>query len=121
MASAMTTPTTYSRGDVLKLLFPRIDPANRDKERYAIVLSERDYNADNDHGVFIAISSGLPSLRLRGVYPIADWKYAGLATPSVVVPWLWTLPWTVVINKRGELAPYEFRQMIERLREVVPI
>jgi len=112
---------TYSRGDVLKLHFPRIDPASRDKERYAVVLTEREYNVTNDHGVFVAISSGVPDSRLRGVYPILDWKYSGLAKPSVVVPWLWTLPWKVVIDKRGELTPYEFRQMIERLREVVAI
>lgn len=111
----------YGRGDILQLLFPRHDPNRGPKRRYALVLSTREYNTANSHGVLVAISSGIPDKPLPGIYVIRDWKGCGLDKESVVVPWLYTLEWTTVIEKTGELSPYEFRQAMHRLREVVQI
>jgi mRNA-degrading endonuclease toxin of MazEF toxin-antitoxin module len=110
-----------SRGDVVKVKFPRHDPKRGPKERYAVVLSFNEYNANNDHGVFVAISSGVPAGRMPGVHIIRDWGNVGLDKPSVVVPWLWTIEWDAVIRKAGEIPPYELRQITERLREVIEI
>lgn len=118
LAGAMT----YSPGDVVRLDAPRIDPPERSKRRYAVVLSERAYNIGKDHGVLVLIASGaILHEPILGVYAIKDLRHAGLNGPSQVVPWFWTLKWTRVIEKVGELTPYEFREMVARLREVVPL
>lgn len=111
----------HDRGEVVKLLAKRLDPDQKDKERYAVVLSERAYNDSHDHGVFVMIATNPPFGPAMGIYDIADIKAAGLDHPSFVVPWLWTLKWTKVIRSTGELPQDEFQQMIERLREVVSI
>ena len=119
MGSARTM--TYSRADVLKALVPRLSPQRGPKRRYALVLSANAYNDSHDHGVLVAISTGIPTEPLVGVHVIADWKSLGLDRPSVVTPWLWTLEWDAVIEKVGQMSPHEFGQVIERLREVVSI
>ena len=111
----------YRRGDVLKLQFPRLDPRRGPKKRYALVLSSDEYNRNNDHGVLVAISTGVLNEQETGVYQIGDWRGSGLDHESMVVPWLYTLEWSVVIEKAGELAPHEFRQALQRLRQVVEI
>lgn len=117
MARAMT----YSRGDIVKCWFPRHDPNRGPKKRYALVLSHSEYNDHNDHGVMVAISTGVPDRPALGVHQIRDWHAVGLDRESAVVPWLWTLEWDVVEGKTGALSPYELGQVIERLREVVAI
>lgn len=89
--------------------------------RYALVLSHNEYNDQNDHGIMVAISAGVPDAPLPGVHQIRDWHAVGLDRESVVVPWLWTLEWSAVEGKSGELPPHELAQVIERLREVVTI
>ena len=111
----------YSRGDVIWADLPRLDPHRSPKARYALVLSENAYNDDNDHGVVVAISSGVPSERLPGVYVIANWKELKLDRASVVVPWLFTVEWDVVTRKASDLSPYQLREVTKRLREVISI
>ena len=111
----------HNRGEVVKLLAKRLDPDQKDKERYAVVLSERTYNDTHDHGVFVMIATSPPFGPEMGIYEIADLHRAGLDHPSFVVPWLWTLKWDKVLRKTGVLAEHELGQMIHRLREVVSI
>ncbi len=112
---------SFSQGDLVKVIFPRIDASRGPKRRYAVVLSSDAYNDENDHGVMVAISSGVPPGALPGVHLIQDWKRLNLDTQSVVVPWLWTLDWGVVIDKVSHMSPYELKQVAERLREVIAI
>ena len=112
---------SFSRGDIVKCRFPRHDPNRGPKKRYAVVLSHNEYNDQHDHGIMVAISSGIPDRPLPGVHQIRDWYAVGLDRESVVVPWLWTLEWDSVDGKAGALSPYELGQVIERLREVVAI
>lgn len=111
---------TYSRGDVVKGLFPSISAARGTKTRWALVLSANEYNDTHDHGVFASISTGILSETLAGTYQIQDLNGAGCDKPSLVTPWLYTLEWSVMV-KTGELSPYEFDLAIARLREVVQI
>ena len=111
----------HNRGAVVKLLAKRLEPNQQDKERYAVVLSEREYNDNHDHGVFVMISTSPPFGPEMGSYAITDIGSAGLDHASFVVPWLWTMKWTKVIRPTGELSQGEFQQMIESLREVVTI
>lgn len=113
---------TYSRRDIVKCWFPRHDPKRGPKKRYAVVLSFDEYNDQNDHGVMVAISTGGPDTLPPGVHKIRNSDSVGLDEESFVVPWLWTLEWDdAVEGKVGALSPYEFGQVIERLREVVAI
>lgn len=107
---------TYSRGDVLKLELRKIDPPEKTKERYGVVLTEREYNLTHDHGVVVAMST-----TADGIYSVKDLAHAGLTHPTVVTAWLWTVPWQKVIRKTGELPPFELARMIDELRKVVSI
>ena len=109
---------TYSRGDIVKTKIPRRPGRGR---HYSLVLSANDYNDNHDHGVLAAISTGVLSETLQGVHTIADHKALGLERPSLVTPWIWTIVWDDVDVKVGEMSPYEFGQVVERLREVVPL
>ncbi len=111
----------HNRGAVVKLLAKRLDPDQKEKERYAVVLSKREYNDSHDHGIFVMIGTNPPYGPVMGAYEIADLQRTGLEHPSFVVPWLWTMKWTKVIRPTGELPQSEFQRMIERLREVVTI
>ncbi len=117
-----TTPSVgliAQPGHVLRLRFPRPDPILGPKRRYGLVLSSREYNRTNDHGVLAAISSSIPEG--VGCYTIKDRGGAGLPEVSVIVPWLYTLTWSAVIERVGELSQYEFRQALKQLRKVVLI
>ena len=112
---------SFSRGDIVKCWSPRHDPNRGPKKRFALVLSHDEYNDEHDHGVMVAISTGVPNQPLPGVHQVKDWHAVGLDKESVVVPWLWTLEWDAVDVKTGVLSPYELGQVIDRLREVVAI
>ena len=111
---------TYSRGDVVKGMFPSITAAHGTKVRWALVLSSNEYNDSHDHCVFAMISGGVLDTTVAGTYQIHNWLRAGCDKPSVVAPWLYTREWTR-LEKTGDLSPFEFRQAIERLREVFTI
>ena len=111
----------HDRGAVVKLRAKRLDPDQRDKERYAVVLSERTYNDSHDHGVFVMIATNPPFGPAMGIYDIADIRSAGLDHPSFVVPWLWTMKWDKVVRPTGRIPDDELRLMLDRLRQVVSI
>lgn len=113
----------HDRGEVVKLLAKRLDPDQKDKERFAVVLSERAYNDTHDHGIFVMIATNPPHGSAMGIYDIVDFRGAGLDHPSFVIPWVYTMKWSKLLSpaRRGRLPAYEFQQMIERLREVVSI
>ena len=111
---------TYNPGDVVKCLFPRHDPRLGGKRRPALVLTSRAYNTTPDHGILAAFSAGTSRTPgPAGAYQVQGWKEAGLMKECAVVPWLYTLVWDVVLEKVGELSPYEFSLAVQRLREVV--
>ena len=114
----MARVMSYSRGDIVKTRIPRRPGRGK---RYALVLSANEYNDAHDHGVLAAISTGILSETLQGVYVIANSKALGLDESSLVTPWLWTLEWSDVDRKVGQMSPYEFGQVMERIREVVPL
>lgn len=116
MASARVM---FRRGDVVKGAFPRLSGTLRPKTHWAVVISTEDYNESHDHGVFALISKGVMSTALAGVYQIKDLDSAGCDNEAMVTPWLYTVEWKHV-KKVGELPPFEFRQALERLREIVP-
>lgn len=113
----------HDRGEVVKLLAKRLDPDQKDKERFAVVLSERAYNDSHDHGVFVMIATDPTLGSALGSYPIADIRGAGLNHASFVVPWLWTLKWSKRVRPEaiGRLSDNEFLSMVECLRQVVSI
>lgn len=111
----------HDRGEVVKLLAKRLDPDQKDKERYAVVLSERAYNDSHDHGVFVMIATNPPFGPAMGIYDIADIRAAGLHHASFVVPWFWTMKWSKVLRATGRIPDQEFRIMLDRLRQVVSI
>ena len=113
---------TYSRGDILKVDLERHDPKRSLKTRYAVVLSSNSYNDSHDHCVLAAIATNVRSDSGDGIHVIRDANAIGLGNESsMVTPWLWTVGWHRVIEKVGQMTPYEFDQVMERLREVVPL
>lgn len=113
---------TYSRGDILIGEFERHDPRRSPKKRYALVLSSSAYNDSHDHGVLAAIATNVRSDSGDGIHVIRDAKAIGLDDElSMVTPWLWTVGWHRVERKVGQMSPYEFGQVMECLREVVPL
>lgn len=110
-----------NRGDIVYADLPRLNPRRSFKARYALVISNNDHNDQNDYGVVVALSGGVPTERAPGMYILDNWRELRLDKESVVVPWLFTVEWEFIARKQSDVTPYLYRQIMDRLREVFEI
>jgi len=111
---------TYSRGDIVWLRIDYIE-GRVGKPHPALVISTNDFNDHHTWGIIVVMSSKVPANPRADEYVVNDWKGSGLDTATVVLPIIQSAKWDRVIKKAGELPPYEFRQVIERLRGVIEL
>ena len=92
----------YEFGDIVLVPFPFTSQA-ASKQRPAVVVSRRDYNAQRPDVVLMAVTSQLRPIEGRADTALPHWQHAGLLKPSVVKPVFATLEQTLVIRTLGRL------------------
>ena len=92
----------YEFGDIVLVPFPFTSQA-ASKQRPAVVVSRRDYNAQRPDVVLMAVTSQLRPVEGRADTALPHWQHAGLLKPSVVKPVFATLEQTLVIRTLGRL------------------
>jgi len=92
----------YEFGDVILVRFP-FTSQTAFKQRPAVVVSSRAYNAARPDIVIMAITSQVRSIPGFGDIPIRDWQGANLLKQSAIKPVFATVEQTMVIRNLGEL------------------
>ena len=98
---------TFSPSDILVVPFPFVD-SPQSKKRPVVVLSNREFNAVNEHYVAAMITTASHSNWL-GDTPIKDLNEAGLKHPSFIRLKLFTLDARMVLKKIGTLSEKDKR------------
>ncbi len=93
---------SYDRFDLILVLFPFTEKRGQ-KQRPAIVLSDRAFNDLHRHAV-VAMVTTASNTRWPSDLPIRGFIEAGLHTPSVVRAKLFTLTFDLVPGQIGSLA-----------------
>ena len=93
----------YEFGDVVLVPFPFTNQTTS-KQRPAVVVSGKTYNAATPDIVIMAITSQLRPAGAPGELRIADWRAANLLKPSAIKPVFATIEQTLVIRRLGMLA-----------------
>lgn len=98
----MTPTIAYDFGDVVLVRFPFTNQTAF-KQRPAVVISNRAYNAVRPDAVIMAITSQLRSPSGFGEVQILDWKAANLLKPSAIKPVFATIEQTLILRTLGAL------------------
>ena len=93
----------YEFGDVVLVPFPFTNQTTS-KQRPAVVVSGKAYNAATPDVVIMAITSQLRPAGAPGELRITDWRAANLLKPSAIKPVFATIEQTLVIRRMGMLA-----------------
>lgn len=105
----MPSTTTYDFGDVVLVPFPFSEYRNLTKQRPAVVISSKEYNAQavvlskNEHQDLILVM-GITSVEgALGAVTLKQWREAGLLYPSAIKPVIATMSPSKVIKNLGRL------------------
>jgi mRNA-degrading endonuclease toxin of MazEF toxin-antitoxin module len=93
---------SYGRFDVVLVLFPFTEKKGR-KQRPAIVLSNRQFNAAHQHSI-VAMVTTASVTKWPSDVPISGYMEAGLLSPCVARAKLFTISDDLVIGRVGILA-----------------
>lgn len=94
--------TPYEFGDVVLVAFP-FTSLQATKKRPAVVISNNTYQQTRPDIILIAVTSQIKPELSMGEYSLKDWRYAGLAKPSIIKPLIATLEQTQIIRQLGKL------------------
>ncbi len=112
-------PTTgYSFGDVVLVPFPFTDQSGI-KKRPAVIVSSVQYQTQRRDLVIMAITSQIRPHPAFGEFTLAEWKRAGLITPSAVKPVLTTIEKRLVLKKLGQLQQADVRSLRASLTQIL--
>lgn len=92
----------YDFGDVVLVPFPFTNQTAF-KQRPAVVVSNRAYNASRQDVVIMAITSQVRPLPGSGEVWIKEWQLANLLKPSVIKPVFATLEQKLIVRRLGAL------------------
>jgi mRNA interferase MazF len=108
---------SFEFGDVVLVPFP-FTSQTATKQRPAVIVSSRAYNASRPDIIVMAVTSQVRTGAGSNDAVIEDWKAAGLLKPSVVKPVFATLEQQLVIKRLGSLSAPDrdvVRAAIQRL------
>jgi mRNA interferase MazF len=91
-----------SFGDVVLVRFPFTNQTAF-KQRPAVVISNRAYNASRPDAVIMAITSQFHSPPSLGEFFIGDWRATNLLKPSTVKPVFATIEQILILKRLGIL------------------
>lgn len=89
----------YEFGDVILVPFPYTNQTSN-KQRPAVVVSNRLYNGSRPDVVAMAVTSVITP----GEVPVGDWQAAGLLKPSIFKPLFATFENSLIRRQLGALA-----------------
>jgi len=92
----------YEFGDLVLVRFP-FTSQTASKQRPAVVVSSRAYNASRPDVVIMAVTSQIHPVPGFGELRIADWQGAGLLKPSAIKPVFATLEQNLIVRRLGVL------------------
>lgn len=121
MAVVSTTASGFAFGDVLLVPFPFSDQQGV-KQRPAVVVSSRAYNANRPDVLIMAITSVLRSSASALAFAEAvliDWQSAGLIKPSVFKPVFTTLEQRLVLRRLGRVSSNDAASLRTLLTTVI--
>jgi mRNA interferase MazF len=107
----------YNFGDVVLVRFPFTDQTSF-KQRPAVVVSNRSYNASRPDAVIMAITSQVHAPVRIGDVQISEWQTANLLKPSAIKPVFATVEQRLILKSLGVLQPIDqsaLRQAIASL------
>src|SRR2546426_4910467 len=107
----MSMPS-YSKGDVVLVLYPFSDLSDR-KVRPAIAVSAPHQSQD----VFVVPLTSKTDALLVGEFVLTDWKSAGLNVVSAVKRGLFTIHQELIIKAVGRISPKDANELDRSLRE----
>jgi mRNA interferase MazF len=93
----------YEFGDVVLVRFPFTNQSSS-KQRPAVVVISRAYNAAKLDIVIMAITSQLRAVGF-GEVAVAEWQRASLLKPSAIKPVFATIERSLVLKRLGVLQP----------------
>jgi mRNA interferase MazF len=94
----------YEFGDVVLVRFPFTNQTAF-KQRPAVVISNRAYNAARPDAVIMAITSQLRSPASLGEVLVREWQSAHLLKPSAIKPVFATIEQSLILRPLGILHP----------------
>jgi len=92
----------YDFGDVVLAPFPFTNQTAL-KQRPAVVVSSRAYNAAKPDVIIMAITSQLHPMTSLGEVWIGEWQLARLLKPSAIKPVFATLEQSLIVRRLGTL------------------
>ena len=114
----MPLTTAYSFGEVVLVPFPFTDQTGL-KKRPAVIVSSAEYQAQRRDLVIMAITSQIRPRPAFGEFTVAEWKKAGLITPSAVKPVLATIDKRLVLKKLGQFHQADARALRTSLGQIL--
>jgi mRNA interferase MazF len=108
----------YEFGDVVLVRFP-FTSQTAFKQRPAVVISNRAYNAARADIVIMAITSQLRPYAGSGEVLIGQWQAANLLKPSAVKPVFATVDQTLVLKRLGALQPPDLAMLRQAIASVL--
>jgi mRNA interferase MazF len=87
------------------------------KRRPALVLSNKEFNSDNDHSIMAMITTAKSS-QWHSDYKLSNPTLAGLKVDCYVRWKIFTLPNSLIVRKIGELDKEDQKIMMERSRSI---
>ena len=108
----------FEFGDIVLVPFPFTDQT-ASKQRPAVVVSNRAYNAARPDVVVMAVTSQLRPSPAFGEVWIGEWRQAGLIKPSAIKPVFATIEQRMVVRKLGTLRAGDQETLRLAIDEVV--
>ena len=108
----------FEFGDIVLVPFPFTDQT-ASKQRPAVVVSNRAYNAARPDVVVMAVTSQLRPSPAFGEVWIGEWREVGLIKPSAIKPVFATLEQRMVVRQLGTLRDGDRDKLKEAIEEVV--
>jgi mRNA interferase MazF len=114
----MPLTTAYSFGDVVLVPFPFTDQTGLNK-RPAVIVSSPEYQAQRRDLVIMPVTSQIRPRPAFGEFTVAEWKKAGLITPSAVKPVLATIDKRLVLKRLGQFQQMDVRALRTSLNQIL--
>jgi mRNA interferase MazF len=108
----------FEFGDVVLVPFPFTNQAAA-KQRPAVIVSNRAYNAAKPDLVMMAITSQHRPAPALGEVWLSQWQAAKLLKPSVVKPVFATLEQRLVIRQLGTLAGADCTTLKQAIAQII--
>ena len=114
----MLSTTSFEFGQVVLVRFPFTDQFGS-KQRPAVVISSRACNQKRPDVILMAITSQIRQNPGFGEINIQSWQSAGLLTPSVIKPVIFTVEKTIIKKTLGKLKQQDQSNLVKSIDSII--